>query len=298
MDGGENGEVTVGSLVKWLTHGRKLHICVHALPPMLQLGRPLCLEHENETHCCVFCDTAKMSPKGFAFCIRNKEISNRKAVASDDTFVGKCHMGITEIVKPVFYRGTPYCILYIGNILLAEDKEAGLARIYRMAQNLLIDKGALVRALETVQVLSRAELEQHRELAELLASEIQRFIHDSLLRVQDKKNERSGSRWYAAQALGYINRYYYADIRLSQIAKLYFINEQYLCRLFSKEFGVPFTGYLNRVRIEKAQELLCGTDKKVIEIAMMTGFNNVTYFNGVFKKRTGQTPVEYRKSRR
>ena len=53
--------------------------------------------------------------------------------------------------------------------------------------------------------------------------------------------------------------------------------------------------YLTEFRIEKAkQELLTG-DKAIVDIAFSCGFESASYFNRVFRKQTGMTPMEYRK---
>lgn len=51
-----------------------------------------------------------------------------------------------------------------------------------------------------------------------------------------------------------------------------------------------------RYRILQSCHLLQETDKKIGEIANLTGFNNISYFNKVFLKTIGCTPKEYRNS--
>lgn len=68
----------------------------------------------------------------------------------------------------------------------------------------------------------------------------------------------------------------------------------YFCKLFHKEEGISFNNYLNQARICKAKKLLTETNLKVFEVAYETGYNNHKYFNYVFKRVTGLTPLEYR----
>lgn len=58
--------------------------------------------------------------------------------------------------------------------------------------------------------------------------------------------------------------------------------------------GETILGFLQRVRIEKACFYLDCTDMCVTDIALSTGFNNLSYFNKLFKRQTGQTPSQYR----
>ncbi|MCK9361911.1 helix-turn-helix domain-containing protein [Patescibacteria group bacterium] len=51
------------------------------------------------------------------------------------------------------------------------------------------------------------------------------------------------------------------------------------------------------MRILKACEILAHTDKKVIEVALDVGYQNITFFNRMFKKIMGITPHSYRLSK-
>jgi len=90
-----------------------------------------------------------------------------------------------------------------------------------------------------------------------------------------------------------------STLTLNWIANdILFMNVDYLGKLFKKETGEKFSNYVMRLRIEKAIELIETTsDVKVFELAEQLGFgDNPQYFSQVFKKHTGQTPTEYRKS--
>lgn len=77
-----------------------------------------------------------------------------------------------------------------------------------------------------------------------------------------------------------------------------FMNPDYLGKLFRQTTGEKFSQYVTRLRIEKAIELIREADDvKVYEIADRIGFgDNPQYFSQVFKKHTGFTPSEYKRS--
>lgn len=52
---------------------------------------------------------------------------------------------------------------------------------------------------------------------------------------------------------------------------------------------------MNRIRIEKAKELLISTDEKIVEISQMVGIENTNHFIRLFKEKTGVTPLTYRR---
>mgnify|MGYP000317367284 CR=1 FL=1 len=67
-----------------------------------------------------------------------------------------------------------------------------------------------------------------------------------------------------------------------------------LCAGSKKVTGQGFTAYLNDHRLNLAAELLRITDATVLDIAGRVGFDNLSYFNRLFKRRYGMTPREYR----
>ena len=92
----------------------------------------------------------------------------------------------------------------------------------------------------------------------------------------------------------YIDKYYYTEINLGQLANKYFINSSYLSQLFKNKTGKKFTDYITNVRIEKAKELLIATNLKTYEIAEVVGYSNPRYFSEVFVKYENHTPTQFR----
>lgn len=95
--------------------------------------------------------------------------------------------------------------------------------------------------------------------------------------------------------LYYINHNYRENLKLETIALLFGYNSSYLGKIFTREVGETFNSYLDRIRIERSQELLRDRTLKVYEIAEKVGYKNVDYFHKKFKKLVGESPAEYRK---
>ena len=74
------------------------------------------------------------------------------------------------------------------------------------------------------------------------------------------------------------------------------MSQSHFSTVFAQETGITFTQYLTGLRIGKAKELLAATDMRSSEIALAVGYNDAHYFSYLFKKQTGVTPSEYRKS--
>ena len=97
-------------------------------------------------------------------------------------------------------------------------------------------------------------------------------------------------------AKNYMDANYDRGITINDAASYVFLSQGYFTRAFKDEVGVSPMNYLMNVRITKACELLRNDDIKVSAIATAVGFSSAQRFNVAFKKHTGLTPVEYRRS--
>ncbi len=96
-------------------------------------------------------------------------------------------------------------------------------------------------------------------------------------------------------ALLFIEENYHSKIYISDLAGQVNLNEQYFCRLFKKAIGHSPIEYINAYRIRQAKRLLEETDLQVTEVCLECGFNNLGNFIQEFRKRTGTTPLQYKK---
>lgn len=96
------------------------------------------------------------------------------------------------------------------------------------------------------------------------------------------------------KAIKFINSNYYKDINMAMVANYVSLNYYYFSSVFKEKTGMSFLDYLNKVRVEKAKELLVKTDLKIWEIAAKVGYKNPKHFARIFKELTGLTPNEYR----
>lgn len=88
---------------------------------------------------------------------------------------------------------------------------------------------------------------------------------------------------------------YTNDISREDVAGAVFLNANYFSRYFSMKTGQSFSDYLLEVRMHKAVELL-NNSGTIYEIAKRVGYNDYRHFLRTFKKYTGYTPSEYRRS--
>lgn len=112
--------------------------------------------------------------------------------------------------------------------------------------------------------------------------------------MQDARTEDMKIEGHVELAIRYISQHYAEPLSLETVAQVVGLNKSYLSRIFKMRTGETLVNYINQCRIRKAADLLRKTDRKAYEIAEMVGYNNVEYFNQVFKKVMGVSPRDYR----
>jgi AraC-like DNA-binding protein len=92
----------------------------------------------------------------------------------------------------------------------------------------------------------------------------------------------------------HIHTFYYEKISIQSLAKSTGYSLSHFGRLFKASIGKTPDEYIISYRLYKSCELLCNSDKSVLEIALECGFSNVAYFIKTFKKKYGCTPYQYK----
>lgn len=91
-----------------------------------------------------------------------------------------------------------------------------------------------------------------------------------------------------------ITNHYPEPLTLENLASYVYLSPNYLSNLFKKEVGKSVTDFIIQFRLEIAKNMLNNEHLKINFIASMVGFNNISYFNRLFKKHYGKTPTTYR----
>jgi AraC family transcriptional regulator len=94
----------------------------------------------------------------------------------------------------------------------------------------------------------------------------------------------------------YIYDHLHEKIHLEQLAELVSLSVQYLSQLFHREVGITISQYINKKRVEAAENMLKFSEYSCSNIANYLHFSSHSHFIQVFKKHTGITPREYREN--
>lgn len=96
------------------------------------------------------------------------------------------------------------------------------------------------------------------------------------------------------KAFNFMNESYDRVITLADVAKVVNMNEVAFCRFIKKRTGKTFIESLNEIRLGQASRLLIETTQTIAEVSYRCGFNNLSYFNRIFRNKNGCTPSEFR----
>ncbi|MNN53490.1 HTH-type transcriptional regulator YesS [compost metagenome] len=88
--------------------------------------------------------------------------------------------------------------------------------------------------------------------------------------------------------------HYAEDLSLQTVADAFGVDKYQLSRLYKQRYGINYWQFVTQVRMEKALELLGGTNLKNSVIAERIGFVDESHFSKSFKKHFGLSPKDYR----
>ncbi len=138
-------------------------------------------------------------------------------------------------------------------------------------------------ALQTASPIARAA--ENQAIIHLLMS---RFLAEASNKIPQVEKR-------LLRVLDYIDENIHHPIAIEQLANLIFISKDHLIRLFKKHMNATPVHYINQKKIEKAQLMMLIDEDNIQQLCFKLGFENISYFNRLFKKFTGETPMSYKR---
>lgn len=213
-------------------------------------------------------DAVLIMPGHYHAFLREKhhECSHRDIIIRKNFFKEVCDFIGPSIYKKFLNGELPCQIKFPTDTMNYIEREVGV--INKMLPTVLSEKSAIVRTfgVTLVQPFLTYKTEEH-------FSDFPTWFKD---------------------LLSYFSVIQYLQQGLPKILEQFNYDRKYLCRVFKKYMGITMTDYLNHVRLDYAMNMIQNTDKNVLDIAQELGFSSVSYFNVIFKKRYGITPLEAR----
>ena len=100
------------------------------------------------------------------------------------------------------------------------------------------------------------------------------------------------------RVLEYIQQNFTDSISLEKLAMLAFVSPKYFSRLFKNHTGLTVTEYTQKLRVNRACEMLTSTNLTIVSISEQAGYRDVKHFKKVFQRLMGVSPMEFRCSQK
>ena len=167
----------------------------------------------------------------------------------------------------------------------------------RSAKGILFSKETIQQITPRLTVLSQKQgfdsvLELFSILHDLSISRNMHTLSDAIF----SNAELSYNSRRIDSAYEYMNQNFQKNITLTEVSKLVNMTDVSFSRFFKTRTGITFMDSLLELRLGHASRLLIDTTQSVAEVAYNCGFNNISNFNRLFKKKKGCTPKGFRES--
>lgn len=188
---------------------------------------------------------------------------------------------------------------FLGNLFGQAPEFAAIARLFEMARAGVSFHGDTKRRvgeqLETLPTLPPFErllalLAIFQQLA--TSSEVTSLHGKPITNAYNVNEQQRLKRLYQ-----FIEDNYQRKFELAEAAAITSLTTAAFCRYVKRMTHLTFTQFLNQYRINQAQKLLL-LDHNVTEACFASGFESLSYFNKIFRRVTGENPLQFKKRHR
>ncbi|MDB6153767.1 MAG: AraC-type DNA-binding protein [Chthoniobacteraceae bacterium] len=109
---------------------------------------------------------------------------------------------------------------------------------------------------------------------------------------------RSAHQQAISEAVRHLLTNFREEIRLEEVLKLTGMSKPTFSRQFKKHSGKTFSDFLSQIRLQAACRDLVETERSVLEIALSSGYTQVSFFNRIFRRIFDCSPTQYRERKR
>jgi two-component system, response regulator YesN len=218
-----------------------------------------------------------------------EEIQNlRKSITyhlSEHLLLGQSYVGMLVDISP-----EEWCVVltYLANAA-GDQKE--------LQQNIL----SVIKALDEIAPYTVSisvshlcpAVHQISEAFQKARTTNKKFIPSTNSVVYPDMEQIEGIRPEVQAAVIYIKQHFKEDITVQIVAEKLYLSPSYFMHIFKNDLGKTFNTFLTEYRLEVAKELLQEPGSKIYEIAQQVGYQDVKYFNKIFKRHTQLSPRDY-----
>lgn len=237
-----------------------------------------------------FCQLMGSDPLGAHACRRAAVESVKYALEFGSPYIYRCHAGLIEWSIPVVVDGICLGMVIGGQVAMWDLDDTAVDEIQQRIERIGLQAEDLDEMIRSIPVLSPSRVQA---VATTLSFAIKHLVSTDQWRGMLNDLDPPGAT--VAEVVTYIQRNYWQPLSVEGIAAVFHVSPSHLSRLFRRETGYSIISFLRRVRLDKAKELLAGSDLSAGTIAERVGFSDQSYFSRVFKTYEGVSPAQYRR---
>lgn len=223
-----------------------------------------------------YCLKIKSDKKRHSHCLRCQRRIFYKC-RSEDFFEGSCFADVHEYIHAIKFNNEAIGFVSVSGYKsnnIRFEKNTELQEIYN----------ANLKSLPLPSTLLDAVIPPLCRMTELLIG------------YMEKRQANYASQNNDYQILLHYFNEHHDSINLSELSRLLGRSKSFISHLFKKNNGHTILYYCNLLKIQDAKVLLVSTDMSITNIAFAVGFNDLSYFINTFKKVSGYTPLQWRKT--
>ncbi len=207
-------------------------------------------------------------------------------ICTEKTFFHWMHFNTREIWELSDVPRDSFGISQADSLMISLPLHQALSE--EIAQNAI----SIMKQLETSLINYFTSSNTHIKPAINACHKQELFLH--LLNMLCVKLKLSGVNDIAYAALQFLIAHYMEPFTLEKLAKILNCHPTHLIRCFKKQYGIPPTQMLIKIRLNRACSLLMNPEISITSIAYSVGFSSASYFCKQFKKNFQYSPKEYR----
>lgn len=280
----EAPEAAIRAFEQWSGLRVAFHDIERTLIPFLPPGR---YSHRNP-----FCDLLKK--KGHEPACRRFELDVLRPwlLENPEGCAKVCHAGILEWSVPIRHDGRVSVVLFAGLRRRGRGVEADLTDD-RPTRAFALWPDGVPKPEQVTPEQSRLFLEGLRQLAARLQLWMEE--HERIEGGEIAVGKGGHASRYPVAIERFVVGHYRESVTLEDLARALHLSRSRTAHLAREVCGHTFAGLLRRYRLRHAAALLWQAQDSVTDVAMASGFGDVSNFHKAFRRRYGMTPLQYRK---
>ncbi len=240
------------------------------------------------------CAYLKRNPQIWEECIQRQNKVREKA--KDGAYFGTCWAGMGEFIFPIRRADQSVAgFLSVGGY--AGDPQKKERQHEKICARYGVNRAELERIYERYARKERPDFDQLKVIIEPLCHQFSLLIiylqEEEEIRL---KQDRSNGEILFTAAKRYLERHYWEDIPITELAEHFNCSSGYLSRIIHEYAHCNYRKYVNTMKMHMARIYLSSTRLSIQEITHTLGFSDSNYFSTVFRRETGMSPRQWRQT--